>query len=79
MKTIGDTMSEQDTIVLARCLRLGMIHGIYRAGGLDKEEALKLLRGTLVPNDGTPVDDSGLLELDYEEAYRKINQEVRGQ
>jgi len=76
MKTIGDTLSEQELTILARCLRLGMITGVYRAGGLDKESAQELLRGTLTPDEGDPVDDSNLLELDYEIACRKIREDV---
>lgn len=53
---------------LARALRLAVIRNALKSGQLTRDDAIKLLKGPLTPNDETTiVDDSQLIDISIEE------------
>jgi hypothetical protein len=50
---------EEETIRIARSLRIGLIQRFYDEGALSLDDALELLRGPLTPGDDSTIfDDS---------------------
>ena len=48
---------------IARLLRLGVIHGLWKDGTLDEKSARELLAGPLTPGDDSTIyDDSAFLD-----------------
>jgi hypothetical protein len=61
-------MSEQSKArKMARLLRLAMVKQQFQQDNITREQAVKVLSGPLSPGkDETVIDDSQLLDLDYE-------------
>jgi hypothetical protein len=64
----GAGMSEKSKArKMARLLRLAMVKQQLQQGNITREQAVKVLSGPLSPGkDETVIDDSRLLNLDYE-------------
>lgn len=68
-----------ETRCIARILRYSVISGCYANGTLDLPAAMELLAGPLEPgNDSTIVDDSQLMNMQFEAALDFIREAEEG-